>query len=466
LRREDFDVQRSCGQPPAQDNERKDEDRRSEKTRELKTLGFHFCFLLANEQTQATGLIMVRSYSEARHAYNAAGIQEMRSQNRTRAFGPNCWAKRPRAGARAQSCFKSNVSSRCHSGASLTNPVQKDFVVVNATQRRARMHRCALSITTDRSRFPMADEAIASVIPLHYPAPKKKAKKGATGAKVYRPRKKKSDATNAASPSSEHLIPLDFPSADANDAAPPVPATPSETASDVTATEPHRPPTVATPAAARPRSIASYVLVGAALGLAGVGIIINGWFARSLGSTETAGWLFLAIGVATDLVALAAPLCATHLWGAGQRATALVGWAVWLMTFIFAVTAGIGFASVNIADVTLARASRPTFALTLAQAALSDAMAARDRECKGGVGKFCREREATVAERRQAVDVAMRSVEQTADPQTDAAIRIVAWLSGGTLQPTSNDFAMLRLVLIALLPQIGGILLMVGRSRA
>jgi hypothetical protein len=30
------------------------------------------------------------------------------------------------------------------------------------------------------------------------------------------------------------------------------------------------------------------------------------------------------------------------------------------------------------------------------------------------------------------------------------------------LQPTSNDFAMLRLVLLALLPQIGGILLMVS----
>jgi hypothetical protein len=32
------------------------------------------------------------------------------------------------------------------------------------------------------------------------------------------------------------------------------------------------------------------------------------------------------------------------------------------------------------------------------------------------------------------------------------------------LQPTGNDFAMLRLVLMALLPQIGGILLMVRRS--
>jgi hypothetical protein len=121
---------------------------------------------------------------------------------------------------------------------------------------------------------------------------------------------------------------------------------------------------------------------------------------------------------------------------------------------------------VNIADVTLARASRATPAVTVAQAALADAMAARDRECKGGVGRFCREREAAVAERQQAVDIAMHSVEQSADPQTEAAIRLVSWLSRGSLQPTGNDFAMLRLVLLALLPQIGGILLMVARSPA
>jgi hypothetical protein len=58
----------------------------------------------------------------------------------------------------------------------------------------------------------------------------------------------------------------------------------------------------------------------------------------------------------------------------------------------------------------------------------------------------------------------MQAVAQTADPQTDAAIRIVMWASHGVLQPTGNDFAMLRLFLLALLPQIGGILLMVGRS--
>jgi hypothetical protein len=309
----------------------------------------------------------------------------------------------------------------------------------------------------------MADETTASVIPLHHVTPKK-TKRGAERAKAYRRRKKSSSATDVAPPSSDHLIPLDFLSANENAAAP-VPATTSETVSDLTPMMSPRPPAATLPAVTPSGSIASHVLVVAALGLAGVGIVINGWFARSLGSTEPAGWLFMAIGVATDFVALAAPSCAAHLWGAGQRATALVGWAVWLMTFIFAVTAGIGFASVNIADVTMARASRVTPAVTVAQAALADAMAARDRECKGGVGKFCREREAAVAERRQAVDAAMHSVEHTADPQTEAAIRVVAWASLGMLQPTGNDFAMLRLVLLALLPQIGGILWMVGRSR-
>jgi hypothetical protein len=73
--------------------------------------------------------------------------------------------------------------------------------------------------------------------------------------------------------------------------------------------------------------------------------------------------------------------------------------------------------------------------------------------------------EAEVTERRQIRDAAMATVGQTADPQTDAAIKLVAWLSRGLLRPAPDDFAMLRLVLLALLPQIGGILLMVAKFR-
>jgi len=305
-----------------------------------------------------------------------------------------------------------------------------------------------------REAVPMAEESIASIIPLHQ---SKKAKTDAERARAYRQRKrqkaKAAASPNYESPSSELLIPEGFSSADSAFSEPPV--TP--------------PATVTLRAVARDedapsRNIAAILLRAAALALAGVGIAMNGWFGRSLGSSDAAGWLFLAIGVAADLVALVVPSCAARLWQARHRATSLAGWAVWAMTFVFAVTAGIGFASTNISDVTLARASRITPTVTTAQGALADAMAARDRECKGGFGKFCREREAAVDERRQALETAMQAIAQTADPQTDAVIRIVAWATHGALQPTGNDFAMLRLFLLALLPQIGGILLMVGRS--
>ncbi|WGR93711.1 hypothetical protein MTX26_29170 [Bradyrhizobium sp. ISRA443] len=197
---------------------------------------------------------------------------------------------------------------------------------------------------------------------------------------------------------------------------------------------------------------------------AGVGLIMNGWFARSLGSTDIAGWLFLSVGVAADLIALSVPSVAAQLWRARQGVSAATAWLICLINLVFTITAGIGFASLNITDVTLARASRVTPTVTTAQDALRDAMASRDRECMGGVGRFCREREQAVADRRRALDAALSSVEQAADPQTDAAIKIVAWLTAGIVKPAAGDFAMLRLVLLALLPQIGGILLMIGRA--
>jgi hypothetical protein len=133
------------------------------------------------------------------------------------------------------------------------------------------------------------------------------------------------------------------------------------------------------------------------------------------------------------------------------------------LVFAFTLTAGLGFASVNLADVTSSRASRVTPAVTAAQAALDDAKVARDRECKSGTGRFCRDREATVTTAQAALAAAMHAVEQKADPQTEAARSMVAWLTLGAVRPSGDDFAMLRLILLSLLPQLGGILLMVAR---
>ncbi len=301
----------------------------------------------------------------------------------------------------------------------------------------------------------MASDTLASIVAFQQP---RRAKRSAQRTRTQRKRQKakapappdaEAPSSDALIADSEALIPEGFSSEDSAFAEPAAP--------------PPEPVMSGAVAPSRPW-VAAILLVAAALALAGVGITTNGWFARSLGASDTAGWLFLAIGVAADLVALVMPSCAASLWQARRRSTSLAGWAVWAMTFVFAVTAGIGFASINITDVAAARAARVTPAVATAQSALSDAMTARDRECLNGVGKFCRERETAVAERRQILDAALATVEHTADPQTDAAIKLVAWLTHGMVQPSRDDFAMLRLILLALLPQIGGILLMVSRS--
>ncbi|MFN4938367.1 hypothetical protein [Bradyrhizobium sp.] len=319
----------------------------------------------------------------------------------------------------------------------------------------------------------MVDDSVASTIP---DQAARRPKTPAERQRAYRQRKRQRQiaaASAPAAPATEILPPhqpvtsaVGLPVTSNVTVSPPAfPVTPVTLAvtvplcADVThVTEPHS-------QATNRRPISSHGLTVAALLLAAVGITMNGWFAQTLGSTDFAGTLFLAIGVASDLVALAGPPTAILVWLARRRATAVIAWLVWFATFVFAVTSGIGFASVNIADVTLTRASRVTPSVTIAQDALRDAVASRNRECAGGVGRFCREREQAVADRQRALDSALGAVEHAADPQTDAAAKIVAWLSGGAAKPEADAFAMLRLILLALLPQIGGILLMIGRSR-
>ena len=75
----------------------------------------------------------------------------------------------------------------------------------------------------------MADESIASIIPLHQP---KKAKSGAERSRAYRHRKRKKGKAASSpgdeSPSSELLIPAGFSSADSALAEPSVTLPPTE----------------------------------------------------------------------------------------------------------------------------------------------------------------------------------------------------------------------------------------------
>ena len=191
----------------------------------------------------------------------------------------------------------------------------------------------------------MADDTTASVITLHEVPRKRKDKTGAARAKAYRQRKRQGARSSPLPRPSLHLqnlrSPPEFPAADGTItelamALPAVTPRPVTQLPAVTIRQDNKPVTPTR------HTLAPALLSAAAFALAAVGITINGWFARSLGSSDVAGWLFLAVGVAADLVALVMPSAAAGLWHAGQRATALVGWAVWLVTFVFAVTAGIG----------------------------------------------------------------------------------------------------------------------------
>ena len=110
-------------------------------------------------------------------------------------------------------------------------------------------------------------------------------------------------------------------------------------------------------------SFSPILLQAAAVTLAAVGIGMNGWYGRSLGSSEAAGWLFLAVGVASDLVALVMPSW-RRLSLAGP--TGHVAGRVDDLGRHLCLRREIGLASTNIADVTLARASRVTPAVTAA----------------------------------------------------------------------------------------------------
>src|ERR1700747_3325181 len=126
----------------------------------------------------------------------------------------------------------------------------------------------------------MVVERTASIIPLHQP---RRPKTGAERQRAYRQRKQQQ--REAAPADDLPDIPADVLPND-------LPVT-STVASPVTTSV--TPVTVSHCHVTGGRPISSQALTAAALALGGVGVTMNGWFARSLGSTDLAGWLFLAV---------------------------------------------------------------------------------------------------------------------------------------------------------------------------
>jgi hypothetical protein len=257
--------------------------------------------------------------------------------------------------------------------------------------------------------------------------------------------------------------------------------------------------------------MASSVALGAiALAIAWFGIRINAWYGATLGRTAEASLLLAGLSVAADVLALVLPAVSRQLWLDHQRSSAAVAWGLWMFTAAIALLASIGFASLNIADVQAGRARSALDVHLLtdrgeqlraarlvireprsvaeidAEIQIAQPRAAAVWKATAGCTDVTQPKSGEVcapllvlrevrseAVRRDAIDAELRDIAAeigrlpavtSADPQADTAARLARWLTAGLVPIRPEDVAMARIAGMALLPQIGGLVIMLAMA--
>ena len=258
------------------------------------------------------------------------------------------------------------------------------------------------------------------------------------------------------------------------------------------------------------RAAGGAALAALAVTVAWFGIRINAWYGGTLGRTPEASTLLAGLSVSADVLALILPTTARTLWTDGWRMAAAVACALWTITIAVALMATVGFAALNIADTTAARAKTVTERATLtaridrlrservgitesrsvaaigAELQRTQPSAATVWRATAGCrdvtlaasGEVCapvlalRQAEAT-AERRDILDADLREAESqlkllpsvmATDPQADTAARLIIWMSFGLISVTSNDIHLARIAGMTLVPQLAGLVLMLAAT--
>jgi hypothetical protein len=136
-----------------------------------------------------------------------------------------------------------------------------------------------------------------------------------------------------------------------------------------------------------------------------------------------------------------------------------------LLVWPFAFTNNLRMASIVAADVTMARGDRLTGATESTKTDLDRARDAQDKACGPGQGKSkaCWLRQNEVTEAKNASKDARSNVAAAVKPDSADFAKLVTWASFRRIEPKADDFDMLMLLLRTLLPQIGGLVLMLAR---
>lgn len=219
----------------------------------------------------------------------------------------------------------------------------------------------------------------------------------------------------------------------------------------------------------------SIPLIVLAYGFGLVGLGINAWYAYTRGTTVVDRLLLLSIGLIAEPTVFFLPPQMSRLLKGQRYGAFLAALFVYLLCLVFAVTNSLGFASLNLTETATARAERITPAVADAQRRLDAITASKTDECKKR-GDKCRQLEKDEQSALESLEKARHEVSETSDPQTASAAKLVTWVSSFVVchrvphtlhakcgfHPTADDFAMLRLLLLTLLPQLGGLVLMVA----
>jgi hypothetical protein len=231
-----------------------------------------------------------------------------------------------------------------------------------------------------------------------------------------------------------------------------------------------------------------------------VGLYLNASFLWKFGRTSESGVVFAVVGLVTDTITLVLPATVMVLWQRSRRGLALTGCCMYAIAVAMTLLTAVGFAATNIDDAIagrdaatvrrealrddIARLKSERNGLVFAPVepgAVAAAQTARDQEC-GRVGPNCRQRVAELnavlrdkaaADRAAEIDARIAAQEASlsalpalasADPQAEAARAAVIWLSGGHLTASNEDIRMTRVLGIAAVLFMAGLLLAFGTA--
>jgi hypothetical protein len=221
-------------------------------------------------------------------------------------------------------------------------------------------------------------------------------------------------------------------------------------------------------------SLLGAMLLLVAFAVAALGIGINAQTGWRFGTTPISAATFAGLSIAADILAMTLPTVAVALWLRSRWALASAAWATWALSLGLAVLASIGFVNRHVGDTAATRQAvlgtaaaliaQRDAAITTARQAVAAAAGSRQAECTIR-GPRCRaleqEEQIRLSELSAALAVPMPAAPRVADadPQLAGASRLATWAG---FRFTTDDLGNFRLALMALLPNLAGLVLCFG----